>query len=295
MDKPRILPVSSHDMVAARTDNLIGAILVHSGKLAPGDMEKVLRLQRENGLRFGEAALRLQLLKPSDIEFALSQQFNHPFLQRGESNLSEAIVSAYDRSGAQLEAIRVLRSQLSLRWFDTDPDHKALAIVSGDRQEGRSFISANLAVAFSMLGKRTLLIDADMRHPFQHSLFGLDNRVGLSAILSSRSGLETIQRIPGLPDLSVLPAGAIPPNSIELLAQPPFIQMMKQVRQEFDLILLDSPAAAKYGDSQMIAVRAGAALIVARKNHTRMWKVRGVTSSVTEASATIVGTVFNDF
>ena len=131
--------------------------------------------------------------------------------------------------------------------------------------------------------------------PCQHALFGLDNRGGLSAVLSGRRGLEALQRIPGLLDLSVLPAGVVPPNPLELLAQPLFPQLLKELHPEFDVILLDSPATAECADAQTVAVRAGAALIVARKNVTRMWRVRGVSDTVVQASATVVGTVLNDF
>ena len=182
-----------------------------------------------------------------------------------------------------------------MRWLEGDPVHKALAIVSAERSEGRSFIAANLAVVFSQLGEHTLLVDADMRNSCQHELFGLANRTGLSALLSGRAGLEAIQRIPSFLDLSVLPAGAEPPNPAELLARPLFPQLLKNLAQEFDVILIDSPPAADYADAQSIAVRAGCALIVARKNVTRMWQVRGVSDTVTQASAIVVGTVLNDF
>ena len=223
-----------------------------------------------------------------------NHKYGTPYLVRGESKVSEKLIAAYASSGPELEALRALRSQLMLRWFD-GTDRNALALVSGQRREGRSFIAANLAIMFSLLGKRTLLIDADMRTSSQHVLFGLENRAGLSAVLSGRGGPETIQPVSGLPKLSVLPAGVLPPNPVELLAQPLFTQMLKELRHEFDIILFDSPAATECADAQTIALRAGAALIVARKNVTRMWRVRGVSDTVTQASATVVGTVFNDF
>jgi len=256
---------------------------------------RILHLQREQGLPFGDAAIQLGLLTEADIQFALARQFSHPCLVRGESKVSEDLVAAYARSGPQLEALRALRSQLMLRWFDNEPKPKALAIVSGDRGEGRSYVAANLAVVFSQLGRHTLLIDADMRNPSQHNLFGLDNSVGLSEALSGRGGPVTIRRISGLPDLWVLPAGAPPPNPLELLARPKFPQLLAELGQKFEVILLDSPAATDYADAQTLAVRAGAALIVARKNATRMWQVRGVSDTVAQGNATIVGTVLNDF
>jgi protein-tyrosine kinase len=290
-----VVSASTGSTALKRGDRLIGGILIDAGRLKLEDAERILHLQREEDLLFGDAAIKLGLLTEADIQFALSRQFNYPYLVRGESKVAEDLIAAYARAGPQLEALRALRSQLMLRWFDNDPARKALAIVSGERREGRSYIAANLAVVFSQLGQHTLLIDADMRNPSQHNLFGLDNSSGLSAALSGRGGPVTIKHIPGLPDLWVLTAGAPPPNPLELLARPQFPQLIGELSQKFDVILLDCPAATDYADSQIVAVRAGAALIVARKNATRMWQVRGVSDSVAQGNATIVGTVLNDF
>ena len=273
----------------------IGMVLIEAGRLTPDGAERILRLQREEGLRFGDAAIRLGLLSVADVQFALSRQFHYPYLARGHSAVSEELVAAYDPFGTRAESLRALRSQLTLRWFDNDPARKALTIVSAARKEGRSFVAANLAVVFAQLGERTLLIDADLRHPRQHELFGLQNHVGLSAVLAGRGGPETVQHVPSLPKLSVLPAGALPPNPQELLAGPIFPELLHQLAEQVDVILLDSPAAADTADAQILAVRSGAALIVARTNATRMWRVQGVTDSVVQARATIVGSVLNDF
>ena len=295
MGQSNVISVSPGGTLVADGERSIGAILVQAGRITPEQNERILSLQRERALRFGNAGIMLGLLTPADIEFALSQQFKYPHLTPGTSKVSQDLIAPYCASGPRLEALRALRSQLMLRWFDVDPGHRALSIVSGDRGEGRTFIAANLAVAFSLLGRRTLLIDADMRNPRQHKLFGVDNRVGLSALLTGRGGSNAIHCIPSLLDLSVLPAGIVPPNPPELLAQPLFQRLLKELGQEFDVILLDSPAASECADAQTIAVRAGAALIVARKNYTGMWRLKGVSNTVSQSSATVIGTVLNDF
>jgi protein-tyrosine kinase len=290
-----LVSAATESSVPAHADRLIGSILVDAGRLAPESAARVLRLQREENLRFGDAATRLGLLTQADIDFALSRQFNHTYLRRGESKVSHALVAAYAPFSHESEALRAVRSQLMARWFDGNPGHRALAIVSAGRKDGRSFLAANLAVVFSQLGANTLLIDADLRNPCQHVLFGLDNRAGLSAVLSARAGPDAIQRIPGLLELSVLPAGAQPPNPHELLARAPFWKLLRDVEKKFDVVLLDCPAAAHYADAQTVAVRAGAALIVVRKNATRRWQVRGVADTLSQASATIIGAVVSDF
>lgn len=280
---------------AALGKRTLGAILIDAGRLKVEDAERVLRLQREQNLRFGDAALRLGVLTQADIDFALSLQFDFPYLLPGQSAISEEVIAAYTPLAPQVESLRALRSQLMLRWLDAEPEYKALAILSAARADGRSFIAANLAVVFAQLGERTLLIDADLRHPCQHRLFGLDNAVGLSAVLSGRAGPEVVQRIPLLPSLSVLPAGALPPNPQDLLARPAFPELLKQLATQLDVILLDTPAAAENADAQTIAMRAGAALIVARKNSARTWRVQGISDSVAQGRTTIVGAVLNSY
>ena len=295
MAQSNVISASSGISTPNRGDRSIGAVLIDAGRLKAEDAERILRAQREQGLRFGDAAIRLGLVTQADIEFALSRQFDYPYLLRGQSAVSEDLIAAYTPFIPEVEALRALRSQLMMRWFDTDIAHKALAIVSAERNEGRSFIAANLAIVFSQLGEHTLLIDADLRNPCQHRLFGLDNGAGLSAVLSGRGGPETIQRIPALHDLSVLPAGARPPNPSELMSRPPFSQLLRELAKEFDVILLDTPAAAENADAQAVTMRAGSALIVVRKNATRAWQVRGIADHAVQTNITIVGTVLNDF
>ena len=295
MADSNVNPALAGSAAPKRGERAIGAILIDAGRLKPEDAERILRLQREKGLRFGDAAIPLGLLTQADIEFALSRQFDYPYLLRGQSDVSEDLIAAYAPFSPQVETLRALRSQLMVRWFDTDPARKALAVVSAARNEGRSFIAANLAVVFSQLGEHTLLIDADLRNPCQHKLFSLDNRAGLSAVLSGRAGPEAIQRIPALRDFSVLPAGALPPNPLELLARPLFPQLLQELANEFDVIILDSPAAAEYADAQTLAERAGAALIVARRNATRISQVRSVIDGLSQGRTTVVGTVLNEF
>jgi protein-tyrosine kinase len=279
----------------AEPDRSIGAILVNVGRLSVPDAETVMRYQLERKVRFGDAAIALGILTPADIEFALSRQFEYPYLLRGESAISEDLVAAYEPFTERVEVLRAMRNQLMWRWFETAPDRRALAVTSSARGDGRSFVAANLAVVFSQQGQRTLLIDADMRNPRQHQLFNLENRAGLSSILSSRNGTESVQRVPSLLDLSVLTAGAPPPNPLELLGRPIFGQMLFELSQQFDVILIDTPSGTDCSDAQTVAVRAGAALIVTRQNESRVNKVRDLMGSLTEARVHLVGTVLNDF
>lgn len=277
------------------SERTIGAILLGAGALTRPDVERILELQREKGGRFGDAGKTLGLLEQRDIDFALSRQFDYPYLRHGESRVSESVVAAYEPASPQVEALRALRSELMLQWFNHDAAHKSLAVLSEARGDGRSHIAANLAVVLSQLGGRTLLIDADLRNASQHALFGLENRVGLSAVLAGRAGAEAVQRVPELGNLSVLPAGVAPPNPQELLARPTFGVLLERLAEHLDFILIDTPPAAESADAQTIAARAGAALFVVRKNHSRLWRMQAIAENVARARTAVLGAVLNDF
>jgi receptor protein-tyrosine kinase len=276
----------------------IGDILVASGRLSPADLQRILDSQAKNQVPFGEAALALQLLTKDDIDQALSQQFNYAYLSPGNTSLSPSLVAAYQPFGATSENLRAVRSQLVLRWFNGDPARKVLAVVSAGAGEGRSFVAANLAIVFAQQGQRTLLIDADLRAKpelGQHSLFKLARGNGLSAVLADRASLgDAAQAVPGLANLTVLPAGAVPPNPQELLGNNSFGQLLHSAAQQFDVILIDTPAGADFADAELVAARAGAALIVARKNTSLLPATAKLASRLQSSGVALVGSVLND-
>jgi chain length determinant protein tyrosine kinase EpsG len=274
----------------------IGAILIDSGKLTPAGAEQILHAQKELGLHFGEAAIQLGLVTAQDIQAALAKQYDYPYLLKGEyaGEVSEELIAAYQPFSHQVEILRGIRSQLMLRWFTGEPEQRTLAIASPGRGDGRSYLAANLAVVFSQLGEHTLLIDADLRNPRQHELFGLDNRRGLSTILAGRAESSELRRIPSFIDLSVLVAGPQPPNPQELLGRPIFARLLEEMVNEFDVVILDTPAFAHYADVQTIAVRASGTLVVARNNCCPVSGYREMVRRFADAGVAVVGSVFND-
>jgi receptor protein-tyrosine kinase len=276
-------------------DRSIGAILIDTGRLTLDDAEHILHLQKEQGLRFGDAAIKLGLLTEQDIQFALARQYDYPYLLAGEGLISDELVAAYAPFSSQVEALRALRSQLMLRWFTDETERKTLAIASPGPGEGRSYLAANLAVVFSQLGEHTLLIDADLRSSRQHKLFGLENRSGLSSLLSHRGDAGDVQRIPSFVDLSVLTAGPTPPNPQELLGRPVFARLLDEFSREFDVVIIDTPAARDYADIQTIAVRASGALLVARKHQTSLGQLGALTESLRQLGVQPVGSVISEF
>ena len=284
---------SNNALVETGDTRSMGSILIDSGRLSVINAEKIVSFQRENGARFGEVGRTLGLLTEDDVRFALSVQFDYSYIPSG-SSLSPELVAAYQPDSSMVEELRMLRSQLTLRWFSNEAGHKGLAVVSANPGDGRSYIAANLAIVFSQLGERTLLIDADMRAPRQHKLFSLGKRAGLSDILVGRAGTEAIARIDALPNLSVLAAGAMPPNPQELLGRQSFSKLLLSLGEAFDVIIIDTPSASTCADAHTVAVRTGAALVVARQDKSSMVQLGQFTHSLREFGVALVGSVLND-
>lgn len=272
----------------------IGAILIDSGRLSVADAEQILRRQQSGNIRFGDAGIELGLLSAEDIRYALASQFEYPCLPAGDANLSPELVAAYLSSSPVVEQLRALRSQLMLRCFGAAASHKALAIVSPGRGEGRSFIAANLAIVFSQLGERTLLIDADLRTPRLHQLFKLEQGTGLSGVLCGRTGKDVAMRILSLRGLSVLPAGVVPPNPQELLGRPAFAETLEALSPNYDIIIIDTSPANESADALTVASRAGSALMLARNNHSSIEGLALLAENLQLSGVTLVGAVLND-
>jgi len=288
---------SPANLIASPVDRSLGKILMDSGKLTPEATERIVEYQKESDLRFGEAALKLKLITKRDLQYALSNQFDYDYLPGGEGEVSNELVAAYEPFSAQVEALRTLRSQLILRKLGSH--HKTLLILSPEKGEGRSYLAANLAVVFSQLGENTLLIDADLRTPRQHAIFNMDNRIGLSSILKRACGLEIIQNVSSFANLSLLCAGATPPNPSELLGRTDFSRLLQGLADRYDIIIVDTPAGEASADAQAITAQAGTAraiaLMMIRKDHTRLRKAKKFINNLQGTNVEIVGTVLNQF
>jgi len=287
-------PISPQQPPLARADSSIGGLLLESGKITPENAERVLRLQKELGIRFGEAALRLGLINDSDIAQVLARQFDYPYLQQGEHTYSPLLLAAYQPFSQQVEKLRAVRSQLMLRWFARG--RKALAVLGVDSGDGASLFAANLAVVFSQLGEPTLLVDANLRNPSQHEVFDLKAAQGLSDVLAGRAELDdTIAKIASFVDLSVLAAGTLPPNPQELLSRQGFSVLNVQLEERFEIVLYDVASFASGSDALAVAARTGGVLLVTRKNKTRLVDINSLAERIVGTGAQVVGSVVVDF
>jgi protein-tyrosine kinase len=271
----------------------IGELLVSTGKLNELDIARVIAVQKQQQLRFGEMAQKMGLLRREDVEHALAQQFDYPYVRERGSALSPLLISACEPFGVRAEAIRVLRGQLALRWFDDR--RKTLVVAAARAGSGSSVIAANLAIAFAQSGERTLLIDANLRRPAQHRLFSVGAVEGLSGLLAGRGNFkDLLQVVEPFGSLALLCAGASPPNPHELLSTVRFSYLIETAPAAFDIVIVDAPPLLECPDGQVVAARAGGCLLVARRHRTSLADVEEAKRQLEPTGAAVVGAVLND-
>lgn len=271
----------------------IGDALIAHAKLTTQDVERILELQKSKNMLFGDAAIALGLIKESDLKKALSKQFNYPYLDEGSLTLSQLLVAANKPFSEEVEELRRLRSQLLISWFELG--HKTLAVTSANGEDGASRLIANLAIVFSQLNKKTLLIDANLRKPIQNKLFNIETKLGLSNILANQQGSYQLTRQSSFPNLTILTAGTEVPNPQELLTQDAFGEIIKNLEDLYDIILIDTSPINLGSDALSVVSKAQGAIIVARKNKSLAQEVQYLNKQLKLTGASLIGSVIQEF
>jgi receptor protein-tyrosine kinase len=288
---PRLTDEPSERVV----DRSIGDLLREVREIDDSQVDQILRFSRDHRVRFGEAAISLKLASSGDVLWALSQQFHYPCATEDDAvALSEELVMARDPFSDQAETFRDIRSQLIMGVLSPDQPRRALAVLSPNVGDGKTYFAANLAVAFSQLGARTLLVDADMRTPRQHDIFNVAGRAGLSNILAGRAESDVIHQSRALPSLYVLPVGTLPPNPLELVQRSAFGLLMRELLGKFDHIVVDTPAACHGADARVLASKCGAGMVIGRRHTTRMDAMQSLIAQVSKSEAKLAGVLINE-
>ncbi len=271
----------------------IGAYLQSVRRLSPEQLAQIGEHQRKTGLRFGEAAVALKMVSEGEVLWALSKQFAYPMADVREP-LSAELIVATDPMSAPAETFRDLRSQLVMGVLNPRSPKRALAILGADSGAGCSFMAVNLALSFSQMGARTLLIDANLRRPRLHRLLRVDPDLGLTAVLTGRKGLRPERPLQAFPALHALSAGIVPPNPLELLQSSAMDTVVNEALTHFDFVIIDTPAHELGADARVVAAKAGAALLVGRKQATPMAKLKALTQAIGRDPVAVAGLVMND-
>src|ERR1700728_1826477 len=292
---------------------LTDALIAHCN-LSGQDIDRITETMRARPQSFCEAAVQLKLAtrediddvshwvreqarasQPGVIEAAIrsAQGGTALTVRQGIARLSSALIHARDADNERSEKIRALRTDLMLL-NDSAQRGNVFALVSPGRGEGRSQLCAELAIAFAQLGRRTLLIDADLRHPRQHVLFTADNQWGLAQALSLGEA-PYLHGVDGLPELALLASGTIPPNPLELVSSRRFERLITDLRRQYDFIVIDTPAVSQYADALQVATLAQRVLVVSRSEATTLQSLNDMLRRLNVTGSRVLGAVINKF
>jgi len=202
------------------------------------------------------------------------------------------LLIAHDPFAERCEKIRALRTELLLRRENTG-EADMIVVLSPCVGDGRSQLSAELAIAFAQLNRPTLLVDADLRNPMQHALFEASNQAGLAQAIER--GNPCFHTVDGVRHLSLLTAGPTPDNPLELLLDRGFEAMTEEWRRTYDFVVIDTPPVAQFSDGLAVANLTKRVLAVSRAKHTRYKDSRDMLHRLTATRAQIVGGVLNHF
>lgn len=268
----------------------VAQYLIRYAGLSEEALQAIAELRAREELRFSEAALRLGLVTQADVDAALSASRNLDSERPARAQPDAQLVVAHDPFHPHSEQIRALRTSILLRQGEAAAN--VLAVVSSQRGEGRSRLAAELAISCAQLKQPTLLVDADLRNPGLHRLFGLDNAQGLANALAETAAPQ-INGVNGLPQLSLLTAGLSAGNPLELLSSDALSALLVGWRRRYRHIVFDTPAVASVSDALAVANHAGAALPLARlhRTPTRDWK--SLIQRLHSTRAQVLGGVLN--
>lgn len=189
------------------------------------------------------------------------------------------------------ESFRSLRT--NTQYALKDSGARLIAVTSSRQGEGRSTTAANLAAAFALEGKRTLLIDADMRRPVQHETFGVSNRLGLAQLLAESDAIVTYTIPTKIEQLTLLPSGQIPFNPSELLASKRMDDLLLAAKEAYDMVILDTPPVLEVTDAQIIAAKSDGILLVVGSGKVKRNEAMKAKGLLEHVKANILGVVLN--
>lgn len=211
----------------------------------------------------------------------MSRQINHPAMIT-ESNPLSPVSESY----------RILKT--NIQFLLEEESHQILAVTSAHPGEGKTTTIINLSITFAAEGKRVLLIDGDLRRSSIHHVFRLNNELGLSSVLSKRNDISEVIQSTSISNLDIIPSGPAPNRPSELLGSQELDELLKQMKNHYDLILIDSPPVLVVSDAQIIVSRSDGVIMVVRAGKTRSQDALKVKAYLKHIKANLLGVVLND-
>ncbi|WP_410489392.1 CpsD/CapB family tyrosine-protein kinase [Bacillus sp. DTU_2020_1000418_1_SI_GHA_SEK_038] len=190
------------------------------------------------------------------------------------------------------EQYRTIRT--NIEYSNIDRENRLIMITSSNPGEGKTITSANLAVVFAQQGKKVLLIDADFRKPRVHEVFRKRNITGLTSVLYKQKPLKEAIDNTRINNLYVLTSGPITPNPSELLSSKSMSELLKNIRNQFDFIIIDTPPVLPVTDAQILANQCDGVVLAINYGKTKKQEAEKAKSLLLNAKAKIIGAVLNN-
>ncbi|WP_316569298.1 CpsD/CapB family tyrosine-protein kinase [Neobacillus sp. YIM B06451] len=202
------------------------------------------------------------------------------------------LVTKVDPKSPISEQYRTIRT--NIQFSSVDQEIHTLMVTSSGPGEGKSTTIANLAVTFAQQGKQVLLIDADMRKPTMQYTFNVSNTVGLTTVLTGQENLNRAVRPSDVDNLYILTSGPIPPNPSELLGSKAMKAFFEKAKEEFDMVLFDTPPVLAVTDAQILSNQCDGTILVVNSEKTEIDKATKSKELLVAAKANLLGVVLNN-
>lgn len=193
---------------------------------------------------------------------------------------------------AAAECCRTIRTNLT--FMSAGDPIRTMVITSASPREGKTTVTANVAISLAQSGKKILLIDTDLRRPRIHRAFGISGARGVTSVIVGQERLEDVVVATDIPNLDVLPCGPIPPNPSELLHSHHLLEMVEKALTIYDRVIFDSPPLGAVTDAAVLAPQLDAVMIVVKSHSTTRDALKAALRQLRDVSANIVGGVLND-
>ncbi|WP_247747231.1 CpsD/CapB family tyrosine-protein kinase [Alkalihalobacillus sp. BA299] len=190
------------------------------------------------------------------------------------------------------EEFRTIRT--NIQFSSEQKRTKTILMTSPSLQEGKSTTVANLAVSMAQQKEKVLIIDADLRNPRIHSIFKLENSIGLSSVLTNRNWFEEAIKETNIGKLEILTSGPIPDNPTELLGSNVFSRLLEAASQTYDVILIDSPPVLEVSDTKLLANQCKSVILVLRHGKSKVDKAIEAKKVLKIAKAELIGVIINE-
>ena len=267
----------------------LGELLIRMGRMTEDQAAKALDMQRKTGAAFGKSAMRLGFIRQDDLNYALGVQLGFLHETKERVAVPREITVAQNPYSQASEQFRHMRTRLVTGATRDKID--LFSIASADAHTDATFVAVNLAASLAQLGRRTLLIDGNLRKPTLAKLFGGAREPGLVELVRGSASYDDVVSATLVKSLDLLPSGGPIEDSQLILGDPGFALMLKRAQAAYENVIVLTSAFGATTDGEFAWASTGRLLVLAKKNETRSHNLTRMRSVVRSAGAEIIGAV----